>query len=166
VRRYGWAGVLVLGIVAVAAAVLLWQRATPRDDFDYASAFELPTDGQVPAMQIDVAGFAGAPRVQAEQVLGAPQHCETAMASERCRYRNGVEVVYIDERADWITVQLGYGRYALAPQTLAAVGLPVVEPGVVNQHQLVWSGHAGFKTLQLVGDENGAMYLRIKALHG
>ena len=165
-RRYGWGGVLVLGIVAVVVAALLWQRNTPHDDYDYARAFEQPADTGAMAVQIDVTAFAGAPRAKAEEVLGAPQRCEAALASERCRYARGVEVVYIEDKADWITVQLSYGRYALEPSTLASVGLPVAEPSITTQHELIWSGHAGFKSVQLVGDENGAMYLRIKALHG
>jgi len=166
VRKYGWVGVLVVGIVVVTAAVLWWQRSAPRDDYDYARAFEQPADDGATAVQVDVIPFAGALRAKAEEVLGAPQRCEAALASERCRYAHGVEVVYIEGRADWITVQLGYERYPLEPSTLAAVGLPVAEPSITTQHELIWSGHAGFKSVQLVGDENGATYVRIKALHG
>ncbi len=164
-RKFGWGSVLVLGLLAAVAAVL-WQRTAPVDNYDYARAFELPAAAEATTVQIDVTPFAGAPRAKAEVILGAPQRCEKALVSERCRYARGVEVVYIEGLADWITVQLGYARYALAPETLAAVGLPGAEPSVATQHELKWSGHAGFKSVQLVGDENGAMYVRIKALHG
>ncbi|MEQ1440335.1 hypothetical protein AAG565_13330 [Fontimonas sp. SYSU GA230001] len=161
------AGILVVGIVA---AVLAWRYGVGRGDrYDYAAAFEnLPEDtGATP--DLDVRAFAGQPRANAEAVLGQPQSCERALDSERCGYANGVEVIYIDGRADWLTVPLGYGRHPLDAATLARLGLPVTEPtqsDAQNEAQrLVWRDLAGLREVQMIGDANGALFARIKVRH-
>ncbi|MDP9140426.1 MAG: hypothetical protein M3O62_06495, partial [Pseudomonadota bacterium] len=138
--------------------------------FDYEAAFEqIPeADGPV-APLVNLSSFAGKPRAEAEQALGASQACQVALHSTRCNYANRVEVVYIDGRADWITVSFPYGRYTLEPRTLGLLGLPVSEPQTVDASQsawqMSWTGIKGLRSLQMVGDENGALFARIKVSH-
>jgi hypothetical protein len=40
----------------------------------------------------------------------------------------------------------------------------VSEPAESDLHQSIWREIAGLKEVRLVGDENGVMYVRIKAL--
>jgi hypothetical protein len=153
-------------LVATAIGALAWNWWARDAGFDYEAAFEQPAeaDGPLPPL-VQLADFAGKPRAEAEQALGASQACQIALHSERCNYANRIEVVYIDGRADWITVSFPYGRYALEPRTLGLLGLPVSEPQGGDEKQMSWTAIKGLRSLQLVGDENGVLFARIKVSH-
>lgn len=155
----------VLFVVA-AASVLAWQWWRSDGSFDYEAAFEqIPEAGGAVQPLVQLSSFAGKPRAEAEQVLGASQSCQAALHSERCNYANRVEVVYIDGKADWITVSFPYGRFPLAPESLGLLGLPSSEPQSGDENQIGWTAIQGLRSVQMVGDENGAMFARIKVSH-
>lgn len=154
-------------LVAVVALALGWWYWSSRGDgFDYEAAFENLPEAESATADIDIRTFAGKPRTEAETALGRPQSCARSLYSERCGYANGVEVVYIEGRADWFTVPLGYGRHPLVPDTLARLGLPVAEPAQAEPQRLVWLDHAGLREIQMIGDDNGALFARVKVRHG
>ncbi|MDD3762026.1 MAG: hypothetical protein PHP86_01885 [Nevskiales bacterium] len=154
-------------LLLLALAVPAWWALRPQPDrYDYAAAFETgAVEAGVP-LQVDVTAFAGRPRAVVESLLGRPQGCEASMYGERCRYAREVEIVYVDGRADWMTVRYPYGRIALAPAALAAIGLSPVEPHQVGSFSLRWQAIGGLHDVELVGDESGVLYARIKAIHG
>lgn len=161
-----------VGILVVAAAAVAlgwWYWSGRGDGYDYEAAFENLPQAEGAAADIDVRAFAGRPRGEAESVLGRPQSCARSQHSERCGYANGVEVVYIEGRADWLTLPLGYGRHPLAPETLARLGLPVAEPAQVEvqgeAQRLVWRDLSGLREVQMIGDGNGALFARVKVRH-
>lgn len=151
-------------LVAVAAAAY-WLWIGREHAYDYEAAFEnLPVFD--PAADLPLGAFAGKPRAEAETVLGRPYGCESALHSERCRYPDGVEVVYIDGLADWITVSFGYGRYALSQDILGHLGLPAAAPDEEGVNHLRWTRIKGLRDVQVVGDENGALFVRVRVKHG
>ncbi len=153
-------------LVATAIGALAWNWWTRSADFDYEAAFERIPEAEGPVTPlVNLPGFAGKPRAEAEQALGASQACQVALHSQRCNYANRVEVVYIDGRADWITVSFPYGRYPLEPRSLGLLGLPVSEPQAGDENQMNWTDIKGLRSLQMVGDENGALFARIKVSH-
>lgn len=153
--------VLLLAVLCGGGAWLWSQRA----GYDYEAAFEaLPAAD--PSADWPLADFAGKPRVEAERVLGRPHGCEPALYSERCRYPAGIEVVYIDDRADWITIAFPYGRHPLTAEALQRLGLPVQAPSEEDEHSLTWRALPGLETVQIVGDDNGVLYARIRVRHG
>jgi hypothetical protein len=154
----------VLVLVALAAGG--WWLWSQRDSgYDYAAKFE-----NLPAADASadwrLADFAGKPRDEAEQALGRPFGCEPALHSTRCRYAAGVEVVYIEERADWITIRFPYGRHALNATALQRLGLPAQAPSAEDEHSLLWTGLPGLHDVHIVGDRNGVLYARIRVRHG
>ncbi|MFC4253646.1 hypothetical protein [Sinimarinibacterium flocculans] len=154
--------IVVLLVALCAGGVWMWSQ---RSGYDYEAAFEnLPAADS--AADWPLADFAGKPREEAERVLGRPLGCEAALHSRRCRYAAGVEVVYIDDHADWITIGFPYGRYPLDAQALQRLGLPVQPPTEEDAHSLVWRELPGLQLIRLVGDENGALYARIQVSHG
>ncbi|WP_154662448.1 hypothetical protein [Solimonas flava] len=154
--------VAIVVALAIAAGGFLMSRKTDR--FDYEAAFETaPPSGAAGGVRLDLKTFAGRTRNEVRQVLGEPQRCEPAEFSERCRYGGlGVEITYIGDKADWITVPMGYDAYPLLPQTLATLGLPVRDPDEVSEHENIWHDLAGYREVRLVGGDQGAIYARIK----
>lgn len=158
---------IVAAVVLAASGLGLWWWLARSDGFDYEAAFEnLPESADIAAAPVRLGAFAGKRRDEAEAVVGKPYDCEQSLYSERCRYPQGVEIVYIDGRADWITVSLGYGRHPLAAETLQQLGIPAAPPQQADAHRLRWNQLPGLRELELVGDDNGAMYARIKVIHG
>lgn len=154
--------------VALAAALAIggwWLWSSRGGSYDYAAKFENLPEADASA-DWRLADFAGKPRETAEQALGRPFNCESALHSTRCRYPAGVEVVYIDERADWITIRFPYGRHPLDAAALQRLGLPPTRPSAEDEHSLLWRALPGLQEVQIVGDENGVRFARIKVRHG
>ncbi len=154
----------IVGLLAAAAALAYWLWTAREDGYDYETAFERLPESD-PAADLQLSGFAGKPRAEAETALGRPYRCELALHSERCVYANGIEIVYIDGVADWITVSFSYGRYALAPDILSRLGLPAAVPDEEGINHLRWTRVPGVRDVQVVGDENGALFARIRVAH-
>lgn len=157
--------IFALTVVLVLALVAGWWWHAHRGDdrFDYAAAFEQPASAGRTASLTDVVAIAGKDPVAVSQQLGEPQACEAGQYSRRCQYNGaGVEITYINDKADWITVPLQARQLPLSATTLAALGLPQREPDEVNQHEDIWRGLAGYREVRLVGNDQGAIYARIK----
>jgi hypothetical protein len=156
---------IVAGLLVIGLAVW-WSMRPAADRFDYAAAFEQPTASPVAAGDVvDVKALAGRTEEEVAALLGAPAQCEKALHSRRCSYAQApVEIVFIDGRADWMTIRVYDSELPLLPDALARFGLPVSEPAESDLHQSIWREIAGLKEVRLVGDENGVMYVRIKAL--
>lgn len=163
-KRVALVAVLLL---AVAAAALWWTRRDRQaDDFDYEAAFEgrRATDAAAELPRLtELAAYAGKPKDAVREVLGEPRRCEPGEFSERCLYGSpGIEITYIDGKADWITVPLSATGLPLEAGTLAALGLPQRAPDEVTEHEHIWRGLGGYREVRLVGADQGAIYVRIK----
>ena len=156
---------LSAALLLTALAAGSWWLWSQRDGYDYEAAFEHLPEAD-PSADWRLADFAGKPREQAEQALGRPYGCESALHSERCRYPNGIEIVYIDGRADWVTIRFPYGRHPLNADALQRLGLPVQTPSAEDEHSLSWTGLPGLQSVRIVGDENGVLYARVRVRHG
>jgi hypothetical protein len=131
------------------------------DHFDYAATFE--RDAGVPGSLADVAAIAGKSPDAVRAVLGEPQSCEPGEFSQRCRYGGvGIEITYIQDRADWITVPFDSAELPLAADSLKVIGLPSRAPDAVTEHEDIWRGLAGYREVRLAGNPEGASYARIK----
>lgn len=166
-RRAGRFVVLAVAIALVAGGALYLRRhngGTPaqNDRYDYAGAFEnLGPADKSPIVEIP--RIAGKTPEELRALLGAPERCETTLYSSRCRYSPGrIEVVFIDGRADWMTVA-DFGETPFTPAAVKRMGLPEAPPAARDGEQMQWSDLAGLKSVQIVGDGKRIEFARVKA---
>jgi hypothetical protein len=156
--------VAVILLAALGAAVVWTLRprgAAPAEDYDYAAAFE-SLDAASSAPVVKIPEIAGKSAEQLRALLGPPEYCESSLYSSRCSYAPGrTEVVFIDGKADWITVN-ELGETPLGPQALRRLGLPPSAPQLSAAGQLAWTGLAGLKQLSLIGEGDRLEYARVK----
>lgn len=161
-RRYALPAVVVL--IAAVAVVLWWSgRSSDQggDDYDYAAAFEsLDPASQAPLFRI--AEVAGRAEAEVAAVLGPPWQCESSRYSRRCRYSPGAtEVVYIEGKADWLTVT-ALGDAPLDDQLLMRIGLQPAPAGTASDQERVWLTLGGLREVHAYGTPDRAQFLRIK----
>src|SRR3546814_15471067 len=129
-----------------------WHTHRGADRFDYAAVFEKPTTAARAASLADVVAIAGKDPAAVGKRLGEPQSCEAGEFSQRCQYNGvGVEITYINGKADWITVPMRGQELPLAATTLAVLGLPQRAPDEVHQPEEHLPRHGGHRELVLVG---------------
>lgn len=116
-----------------------------------------PMPPQVPTAIVDIPSIASASLSEVEDLHGAPVGCETVNPSgvgkaKKCGYLGGnLEVVYINDKADWITV---YGSQARSPDHPKLKG--VVGPKALEQLGLsAGQGTSGPISLSFVGTVEG-----------
>lgn len=160
-RRYA----LLAAAVLLASAITYWvagkQVAERSDDYDYAAAFEsLDPSSRAPLFRI--AEIAGRTEAEVAAVLGPPWQCTSSRYSRRCHYAPGsTEVVYIDGKADWLTVT-ALGEAPLDEQLLMRIGLQPVRPGTASGEEWVWASLGGLREVRAYGTPERAQFLRIK----
>jgi hypothetical protein len=156
-----------VGMLLVAALVAFaWWRwgGAISDQYDYAAAFEAQAPGSTAAV-VKIGDIVGRTPDELKAVLGAPLGCETSLYSSRCQYSTGAtEVVFIDGKADWITVK-ALGDTRLEPAALPRIGLPQRKPAITEPTRLVWTDIEGLREVQAVGDGERLEFIRVKALH-
>ncbi|MCG5240066.1 hypothetical protein ACIU1J_01805 [Azospirillum doebereinerae] len=73
------------------------------------------------------------------KVLGSPSKCEKIKQGEKCYFQKGlVEIVFIEGKADWITVN--YDNFPYGPDALPMIGLEKSKPTVSNNFVVSWNG--------------------------
>ena len=162
-RTASFAGIAVV-VVALAAAAW-WRWGVPMGDrYDYAAAFEAQAPGSTAAV-VRIADIVGKTPDELKATLGAPLGCETSLYSSRCHYSTGAtEVVFIDGKADWITVK-ALGETKLDPAALPRIGLPQRKPQTREPTQLLWTDIEGLREVRAVGDGERVEFIRVKAVH-
>jgi hypothetical protein len=152
---------LLTGLTALVIAGWWWYSR--QDRFDYAAAFE-QADAVKRPMLVDMSQIAGKNADEVQAVLGAPEECEDALYSRRCRYSPGrTEIQFINGKADWITVN-GWSDEELAPEALDRIGIRPAEPEEESATELIWRDSSGYKEVRLVGGDGRLSYARIKAI--
>ena len=153
----------LIALLMLLIGALLWLGARQAaDDFDYAAAFETPTGADAEVEGLVLKRFAGGTREAVREVLGEPRRCERGSDSERCVYDSaGVQITFIEGKADWIGIPLYDAEHALDPQMLARFGLPVREPDVLSEDASVWRGLGGYHEVRLRGGD-GSAFLFVK----
>lgn len=161
-----WFGVAV-ALIAIGGAIAWFVHRPPAGTvagYDYATAFEL-LDTSAGAPVLKLADVAGKTSEAVRAALGAPMYCEDSLYSHRCRYQPGdTEIVFIDGRADWITVT-HLGDTPLKPEILNRIGLATTVPTEQHDGELVWSGLSGLHEVRAeseAGGEDRVEFIRVK----
>ncbi|WP_293000096.1 hypothetical protein [Nevskia sp.] len=164
-RRYA----MLVAVLVVALAATVWATrarwsdaaAGPDGDFDYASAFE-SLDPKSTAPLFRMADVAGKTEDELRAALGPPESCETTLYSRRCRYSPGnTEVVFIDGKADWLTVN-ELGETPFDDALLGRIGLPSSRARNTDSGDKRWTGVSGLREVTAHGSDGRVAYIRIK----
>lgn len=113
--------------------------------------------------------IAGQPRATVDAQLGEPR-CQASKYGQKCLYAGGVEVVYINGLADWITVN-NEGDMRYSPAALREIGLDCSIGAVTSgQDEMRWDGTCqGLLVVSMFPGERtpdgglGVRYVYIKA---
>lgn len=121
------------------------------------------------ATGLDLAQVAGKPKPVLEQVLGKADSCVTVSPSKvgkvpKCIFQGGkVEIVFIDGKADWITVHEPGVRFD--QDAIAALGLAARKPDFSNAFTMRWKGIGGYREVAAFpGAGNEVDYLYVRAV--
>jgi hypothetical protein len=99
------------------------------------------------SLMLDVHTFAGKAQADVAKVLGAPSRKEKSKYGPKLSYRDGkVEVVFIDGKADWITVS-GMSAVPFDSNSIEALGLKPAVPNFKNEFVIRWEPHTTYKSV-------------------
>ena len=116
-----------------------------------------------PSPVVDIPSIANKTEAEVATVLGQPTGQDTIRNNGKRYpkriYRNGdIDIVFVDGRADWITV-FGQGRLPYGTGVLAALGLPYRTPTFENPPAVIrWSNIRGIHEVSVFPGKNGRAY--------
>jgi len=112
---------------------------------------------------VDVPKLAGQSKAAVAAELGPPSVCEMNKYGEKCRYeKKGVEILFVNKRADWITVHAVADR-PYSPEILETLGFKPKPPDFNNQFTIRWENLAGFLSVSVFPRSGGKIdYAYIK----
>lgn len=135
---------LIIGLCA--ASVSVGENAVPADDA-VAGAAEPAAAPHEPL--VDVLKLAGRSKQEMADYLGSHGRCKFNRWGEICRYRKkNIEIVYINGKADWITVE-GLKGIPFGAEALKSLGLSVEEPAVRDDKSMLWKDLDGLKEVTI-----------------
>lgn len=112
---------------------------------------------------IDIPRIALKSKGEVTAAMGNPSGCEETKYGEKCSFTPGeTEIVFIDGKADWITVN-DMAALPYSEDSLAALGLPVVSPAFRGQDSLRWGSIAGLREVTFFSSGESVWYAYIKA---
>lgn len=115
-----------------------------------------------PKPVLNVPELAAQPPGVVAQQLGEPLNCEASKYGKSCTYRDKTEVVFINDRADWITVNADLPYSA---EAMPLLGFKPARPSFDNEYSMRWSGEQGTLLIQLTPGAGGrAAFAYVKVL--
>ena len=112
---------------------------------------------------VDLLKVAGKTSRDVAAYLGEPSHCEPIKCGQKCHYDKGeTEIVFIDGKADWITVE-AMDQTPFSPAALGALGLDVRKPTFVNPKCVYrWNTFPGILDISIFRGRVNADYAYIQ----
>jgi hypothetical protein len=132
------------------------------------------SESNTPATPIvcDIKKLAGKSPKQVQQLYGKPDaSTPTTVRSGPCKgmpcksytyQHERIEIVFIDNKADWITVN-EVGSFPLSVEAIKLLGLPTTSPSFQNPDNVIrWSSVSGIKEISAFSNGSGGIsYLYI-----
>jgi hypothetical protein len=120
----------------------------------------------LPKLAFNVPSVAGKSAAEVEHILGRPDGRSglSLIGQVRRTYRRGaVEVVFFDDRADWIKLHDTRGL-PFSLDALGRLGLPHRKPTYVNRnHVMSWDNISNLREVSLYAGGEGVSYVLICA---
>lgn len=111
---------------------------------------------------VDVTKIAGKSEKQVAAYLGEPYSCGQSKYGKKCQYKKGeTEIVFINNKADWITVE-GVDQVPFTKSALKALGLKVVTPAFSNDFILRWNSVQGLSEVSIFKGASLCGYAYVK----
>ncbi len=111
---------------------------------------------------IDVTKIAGKSEKEVAAYLGQPWSCNQSKYGNKCQYKKGkTEIVFINNKADWITVE-GIDQVSFSISAINALGLKVVTPSFSNNFILRWSSIQGLREVSIFKGTSLCGYAYVK----
>lgn len=110
---------------------------------------------------IDVPKIAGQSMKQVSEQLKATATCAKNKRGTKCDYNDGrIEIVYIDGKADWITVN-GLEQVPFADTAIARLGFSQKEPSFRAPMVMRWNGLPDVVEVSVFKGQTGSDYAYI-----
>lgn len=93
---------------------------------------------------VDIPALIRQDKAIAVKSLGKPKSCKMIRYGEKCTFRGEHEIVFINGKADWFTVQSG-AKYS--PGALESIGFRIEMPDDINDSGMYW--HQGMRSADL-----------------
>ena len=111
---------------------------------------------------VDITKLAGKTENSVATYLGKPTSCGNTKHGKKCQYKIGeTEIVFIDSKADWITVE-GLDSIPFSKSALSALGLKAVNPSFNNNFTLRWESIQGLREVSIFKGASTSDYAYIK----
>lgn len=113
---------------------------------------------------IDINKIAGKSENEVEKYLGKPISCGNNKYGKKCQYKKAeTEVVFIQGKADWITVE-GMDGVPFTISALSALGLQEAKPSFSDNFTLRWNTIKGIKEVSIFkgGTSSDYAYIKVK----
>lgn len=112
---------------------------------------------------VDIPKLAGSTMDEAAAMLGLPEDVAKTKYGSKAIYLNGqIEIVFINELADWITVS-GFGTAGFSRLALLRLALPPNKPTFSSNNVLRWQNIPGLIEVSLFRIGKAVDYAYIKA---
>lgn len=114
------------------------------------------------APKLDVTKIVGKNMKQVAGMLGKPGRCREAKHGPKCQYRDGqVEIVFIDGKADWISVN-GLEEVPFTDEAIQIIGLAPRSPSFSSPFVKRWTTVPGISEVSIFKGRVGCDYAYLK----
>lgn len=110
---------------------------------------------------IELSKIAGRAVKEVEKLLGPPTETSKTEKGPKRIYKEGsIEVVYINEKADWFTVT-PTKKIPFNKDALKELGLEAPPPTFSNEHVIRWEPHKDYQSISIFPGPNGIDFIYI-----
>lgn len=156
---------LLIGIIFGASFIYLTRQSSTKETRPTTMSKQ-----EAPKLILDISKIVGKSQDEVKAILGEPTSCENVNpsrvgSSPKCTYNGDqIEIVFINGKADWITVN-GLSKLDFSPTALEAFGFSPTSPTFRNDNVIRWANLASLHEVSLFpGQGRKSDYLYVKAI--